>query len=103
MKFRHSMFAVLALTSTYAYPTPSSTDEARGMGRAPASGVDAQKATESARRHAEEMNKGKDHEAARDATHSSADGEKMAARARRHTEEMNKGKDHEAARDAASK
>ena len=53
------------------------------------------------KKHAEEMNKGKDHEQARDATPGSEDADKANAKAAKHAEEMNKGKDHAQARDAA--
>ncbi|BDG02408.1 hypothetical protein [Anaeromyxobacter oryzae] len=107
MKFRLPISlaaAVLALGTSVAYasPTPSSTDEARALVRTTRT-ADVEENTANAQRHAEEMMKGKDHQAAWDATHSSANGEKMALRGRRHVDAMMQGKDHEAARDAASR
>jgi hypothetical protein len=94
--------AVLALASNVAIAqTPTSTDEARALAREPISASDAEKVTADANRHAEEMNKGKDHQSAWDATHSSSEGEKMATQGRKHAEEMNTGKDHQAAWEAA--
>ena len=77
---------------------PTSTDEARAASarRSPPPA----EVTDQAHRHAIEMMKGKDHQAAWDATHSSADGERNAERGRKHTSEMMKGKDHQSAWDA---
>ena len=93
--------AVLGLgtTSYAAAPVPTSTDEARALSQGTGNTVDAEQATLIARRHAAEMNDGKDHQAAWDATHSTANGEKNAARAQVHARAMNEGKDHESARD----
>ncbi len=107
MTFRLKMSlaaAALAFGTSVAYANqiPSSTDEARALvrtARAPA----VEENTVNAQRHAEEMLKGKDHQAAWDATYSSADGEMMALRGQKHAEEMLKGKDHQAAWDAAGR
>jgi hypothetical protein len=106
MKPRLSMFvaaALLALASNVASaaPVPSSTDEARALVRASSSSSGGERATADARKHAQAMNEGKDHQAAWDATHSSADGERMAAQGRKHADQMNAGKDHQAAWEAA--
>ncbi len=107
MRFRLSISlaaAALALGSgvAYAAQTPSSTDEARELARK-ARATPVQENAADAQRHAEEMMKGKDHQAAWDATRSSADGERNALRGQKHAEEMMKGKDHPAAWDASGR
>lgn len=90
----------LATSAAYANPVPSSTDEARALVRATRTAT-VEENTVNAQRHAEEMMKGKDHQAAWDATHSTANGEKMALRGQKHVEAMMQGKDHEEAREAS--
>ncbi|ABC82925.1 hypothetical protein [Anaeromyxobacter dehalogenans] len=101
MKLRHSipLTAALALGAgaARAAQAPTSTDEAREAVRASVSRTDV---TARMYRHAAEMMKGSDHQAAWDATRSGDDGERMAARAGKHVEEMMKGLDHQAAWDA---
>lgn len=101
MKLRHSipLAAALALGAgaARAAQTPTSTDEAREAVRAPAARTEL---TAPMHGHAAEMMKGKDHQAAWDATRPAGDGEAMAARGWKHTQEMMKGLDHQAAWDA---
>jgi hypothetical protein len=101
MKLRNPipLAALLALGAgaARAAQTPAGTDEAREAVRASASRTDL---TARMQGHAVEMMKGKDHQAAWDATHATGDGEAVAARGWRHTAQMMKGLDHQAAWDA---
>lgn len=57
-----------------------------------------------AQEHAAEMERGKSHEEAREATpKKKTSGDKTNRRAKKHLEEMNKGKSHEEAREASDK
>jgi hypothetical protein len=94
--------ALVALlgTGAAAAAQPTSTDAARAL---TASATIPQDRTANIQAQNAEMNKGKDHQDAVDATCGAHDGEDLAAQGRRHADAMNRGADHERARDAASR
>lgn len=92
--------AALLGSSAAAAAQPTSTDQARALN---ASATVRQDRTANIQAQTVEMNKGKDHQDAVNATCGAHNGEALAAQGRRHAEEMNRGADHQAAWDAASR
>jgi hypothetical protein len=94
-----ALVALLGSTAAVA-AQPTSTDEARALN---AYATARQDRTANIQAQTVEMNKGKDHQDAVNATCGAHNGEGLAAQGRRHAEAMSQGADHQAAWDAASR